>query len=96
MKREYEFAGADYVPERDHDRLATQIGRIFVVMVDEEWRTLDQISRLCNAPHASVSAQLRNLRKPKFGGHTVNRRHLADGLYEYQLEGAEVTFHQIP
>ena len=54
-------------------------------MKDEKWRTLRQIAELINAPEASISAQLRHLRKPRFGGHSVNRNYIDNGLYEYQL-----------
>jgi hypothetical protein len=40
---------------------------------------------LTGAPPASVSAQLRHLRKPRFGGFTVEKRYLRDGLYTYRV-----------
>lgn len=82
------FDGADYSPKHDKERLTGQILRVYDLMADRCWRTLDDIARATGDPHASVSAQLRNLRKKRFGGHTVNRRILGDrcrGLYEYQL-----------
>ena len=85
---EMRFNGADYVPERDNPRLTGQILRIYSLMMDEQWRTLDEISRTTGDPHASVSAQLRHLRKPRFGGYTVERRHRGEparGLYEYRV-----------
>lgn len=80
-----EFAGDDYRPGRDRARLAGQIRRVFDLMRDGQWRTLDAIAGATGDPHASISAQLRHLRKPKFGGHTVERRHVGNGLYEYRL-----------
>lgn len=83
------FSGADYVPERDKRRLSGQIELIFNLVRDEKWRTLREIAQATGAPEASVSAQLRHLRKRCFGGHTVNKRHRgepANGLYEYQLK----------
>lgn len=79
------FNGADYVPERDDERLSGQIHRVWNVMVDGKWRTLKNISSLTGDPEASISAQLRHLRKPRFGQHTVERRYLGNGLYEYRL-----------
>ena len=79
------FNGADYQPERDNERLSGQLQRIFDCMKAGHWRTLPQIARLTGDPEASISAQLRHLRKPRFGGHTVNREYIADGLYRYQL-----------
>lgn len=79
------FNGADYVPSRDNERLCSQMERVFNVMSDGEWHTLWQVSDATGAPESSVSAQLRHLRKPRFGGHMVERRHVAKGLFEYRL-----------
>jgi len=54
-------------------------------MKDGTWRTLAEISETTGDPPASVSAQLRHLRKPRFGGYTVDRRHMGGGLYQYRL-----------
>lgn len=79
------FDGADYVPERDDVRLSGQLLRIIDCMKSGQWRTLASIARITGDPEASISAQLRHLRKPRFGGHTVERRHLGRGLYEYRV-----------
>ena len=82
------FNGSDYVHERDAPRLTGQLQRIFNLMKDGVWRTLSEIESYTNAPAASISAQLRHLRKPRFGSHIVNKRHRGEpknGLYEYQL-----------
>ncbi|HKD60510.1 MAG TPA: hypothetical protein VKB47_08620 [Terracidiphilus sp.] len=83
------FAGADYQPERDAKRLTTQIERVCFVMRDQAWRSIaqlcDELRRLwptTRFPENSVQAQLRNLRKL---GHTVDRRYVVDGLYEYRV-----------
>lgn len=54
-------------------------------MKDGYWRTLGWIADSTGDPEASISAQLRHLRKPRFGGHTVEREHLGNGLYQYRL-----------
>ena len=79
------FNGPDYVPERDWTRLTTQIGRVFTAMKDARWRSLRDISEITSDPEASISAQLRHLRKDRFGAHTVEKRHLGNGLYHYRL-----------
>jgi hypothetical protein len=49
-------------------------------------RTLNELADLTGDPHTSVSAQMRHLRKPRFGSYTVERRRRGDGgLYEYRL-----------
>ncbi len=82
------FDGASYDPAYDNTRLEKQLGRVYESMIDGQWRTLGEISHLTNDPEASISAQLRHLRKTRFGSYVVNRRHRGDrsvGLYEYQL-----------
>lgn len=80
-----DFNGPDYDPNRDKRRLTGQIKRVFDCMSDGNWRTLDQINKETGDPHASISAQLRHLRKPRFGAHTVEREHIKNGLYKYRL-----------
>ena len=82
------FDGADISVQHDQVRLTTQLDRILTVIGDGKWRTLHQIATLSQAPEASVSAQLRNARKPRFGAHVIERRTLGDrsrGLYAYRL-----------
>lgn len=83
------FNGEDYVPGRDDPRLRAQVFRIFVAMISGNWRTLREIAQITGDPEASISAQLRHLRKPRFGSYNLEKRHRgepAQGLYEYQLE----------
>ena len=79
------YDGSDYVPERDDKRLTGQILRIANCMMDGQWRSLADIEAITGDPAASISAQLRHLRKERFGGHTVNKEHLSNGLWHYQL-----------
>lgn len=82
------FDGPDYKPEYDDARLTGQALRIFDLMKDEKWRTLQEIQEVTGDMQASISAQLRHLRKPKFGDHLVDKRARGDrshGLFEYQL-----------
>ena len=80
------FDGDDYKHERDSARLTGQIRRVYDFMLDGAWRTLDEISDATGDPHSSVSAQLRNLRKKRFGGHNIERKYMGGGLYSYRLE----------
>lgn len=92
--RKIRFDGSDYSPKHDDRRLTGQILRVFDCMKDSEWRTLEEIGRATSDPQASISAQLRHLRKDKFGAHTVNKRnrgHREHGLFEYQLIVAQRT-----
>jgi hypothetical protein len=40
----------------------------------ETWLTLDELAKLTHYPPASISAQLRHLRKPQFGGFVVEKQ----------------------
>lgn len=85
-----DFDGAPYQREFDFTRLTGQIKRVYDCMQDGRWRTLAEIADTTGDPAASVSAQLRNLRKPKFGSHIIERRARGDrshGLFEYRLRG---------
>jgi hypothetical protein len=72
-------------PERTN-RLSGQLKDIFELMRDGRKRTLADISAATGHPPASVSAQLRHLRKKRFGAWAVNKRHLGCGLYQYWLD----------
>ena len=83
-----DFNGPTYNRRHDHRRLAGQISRIFALMQDGQWRSLSDIARVTRDPQASISAQLRHLRKAKFGSFVVERRSCGErerGLYEYRL-----------
>lgn len=83
-----EFDGEVYDPEYDDDRLRSQLGKVFACMRDRNWRTLSEIQAYTGQPQASISAQLRHLRKPRFGSYIVEKRHRGDrerGLFEYRL-----------
>jgi hypothetical protein len=79
------FNGHDYNPERDDSRLTGQLLRIWDIVKDRQWRTLNEISLLTGDPEASISAQLRHLRKPRFGGHKVEKKYINNGLYKYRV-----------
>ena len=84
---ELRFDGADYVPNRDNSRLGSQLQRVFSLVADGKWRSLQDMSDLTGDPQASISAQLRHLRKARFGSWNVERRYINNGLYEYRLNG---------
>ena len=83
--RKFTFNGSDYNPTRDDVRLTGQLLRVWNVVSDGNWYTLEQISKLTGDPSPSVSAQLRHLRKKRFGKHTIEKIHIGSGLYKYRL-----------
>jgi len=79
------FDGNTYKPERDYGRLKGQLLRVFNLMQDGRWRTLNQIAEWVEGSPAAVSARLRDFRKAKYGARVVERRHVGNGLYQYRL-----------
>ena len=75
--------------KRDRKRLTGQCKRVYKTMETGRWLTLDDIAAEAKAPQASVSAQIRHLRKPKFGSHIIDKRHNNNGLFEYRLRPRE-------
>lgn len=80
------FDGATYDHARDGVRLTHQLRRVLDAMKDGQWHTLHQLHTTTGDPEASISARLRDLRKPRHGGLTILRRHKANGLHEYRLQ----------
>lgn len=83
-----DFGGETFDPGQDKERLWRQFERVRSYVFDHRWHSLYEISMAVRAPVQSVSARLRDLRKKKFGGYTVDRRRLGDksGQFEYRVE----------
>ncbi len=77
--------GSTYDHQRDGRRLAGQHCRVLAFMRDGEWHTLSEIAAHTKDPEASVSARLRDLRKPRFGSHNIEREYVERGLFRYRL-----------
>ena len=82
------FDGATFSALCDSVRLTGQLNRVKLLMIDGHWRTLAEIREVVGGSENGVSARLRDLRKDKFGGHTVECKRRGDprrGLFEYRL-----------
>lgn len=85
---DFRFNGPEYIAADDRARLTGQICRVRSLMLDHAWRTVSEISAVTGDPEPSVSAQLRHLRKPRFGAYIIERQSRGDrkrGLFEYRL-----------
>jgi hypothetical protein len=78
--------GETYDPDRDHERLAKQRGRVYRCLRVDRWWTLAQLAAAAGGPEQSVSARIRDLRKPRFGSFTIDKRYAGHGLWEYRLD----------
>jgi hypothetical protein len=83
------FGGETYDESQDGDRLRAQFAAVFALMSDGEWRTLNEIRAQTGGvwETQSLSARLRDFRKPKFGAHIVDKERVpgANGLWRYRL-----------
>ncbi len=89
-----EFDGVTYEAKFDSSRLRGEMARVYAIIKDHQWYTLHEIAFGIfhrfdkDDSEPGISARLRDLRKPKFGSHTVNRRRRGEasrGIWEYQL-----------
>ena len=78
----------------DVPRIMRQMDAIrdYMLKVDTGWKTLAEISEKTGYPEASVSAQLRHLRKPEFGSYRVDKRRVTQGTWEYKVYPKETLF----
>lgn len=81
------FLGTTYSEPRDKARLTGQLARVRDCMTDGKWRSLAEIAEITGDPEASVSARLRDLRRPANGFYTVKRRQRSTSQFEYRMTG---------
>lgn len=79
------FSGATFDPALDGERLNTQLHRVYDVLRDHAWHTLPELREKCGGSDAALSARIRDLRKPRFGFHTIESRRVREGLWAYRL-----------
>lgn len=66
----------------------TRTSAVLKAMTDGRWHTLAELRKKTGYPEASISAQLRDFRKPQFGGFTILKRFIGDAYchtFEYLL-----------
>lgn len=76
------------ITEPERKKMSKQLLRVFEIMKDGQWRTLDQIAAFpgMRSPTQSISRYLCFFRAPQYGGHTVNRRKQQNArVFEYQV-----------
>jgi hypothetical protein len=75
-----QISAQPYVHMWDASQIANEAG----------WMTLRELAELTNYGEASISAQLRHLRKPHFGGYVIVKRrrgYVMSGAWEYRIAG---------
>lgn len=82
------FGGDTYEPEIDGKPLRGQLKAVWDAMTDGEWWTLSQLAGRTGGSEAAVSARIRDLRKHRFGRHTVEAERVEGTkgrLWHYRL-----------
>ena len=79
--------GPAYVETVDGTRICNQLRRVKAAVLNGNWWSLTELSEVTGDPESSISAQLRHLRKPRFGGYDVQKRRRVEGggTWEYRL-----------
>jgi hypothetical protein len=85
VDRDKAFGGQTYDAERDYKRLSGQLRKVYAVMRDGQWHSLDGLAQQAGGTVASVSARIRDLRKKQYGARVVERKHIKEGLFLYRL-----------
>jgi hypothetical protein len=79
------FGGESYDPQRDFYRLHGQLRRVYEVMKDGQWHSVNELVASAGGTAASITARVRDLRKQKFGARLVERKHVKAGFFLYRL-----------
>jgi hypothetical protein len=78
------FSGP-HEPE-DVPRFGAQLAAVRDFMASGEWVTLTQIAAAAKCTTQSASARVRDMRKPRWGSHVVERRKIpTTNVYQYRL-----------
>lgn len=80
------FGGKTYDAKLDERRLTGQLHRVYEAMKSGEWFTLSKLQSITGGSEAGISARIRDLRKPAFGGYTIERERVSGGLFRYRLK----------
>jgi hypothetical protein len=88
-KAQLQFEG-HHVEDKDNIRLKNQLDVVRTVLRKWEkgarWLTVDEIHNITEFPHNSISAQIRNLRKERFGKLPIIGRYRSGlRVYEYKI-----------
>ena len=78
----------------DGERLEGQFERVWAIMRDGEYHTIQEVAVTTGDPAQSVARQIRYIRSKARGGHVLEREHRGRGLYAFRVDfnaaGADV------
>jgi len=75
------------IDRSDIPRMTGQLKKVFELMQDGQWHTIRQVAKYAQCCEVSAGTRIRDLRKERFGGHTVKRRRDRNrpGVFRYRL-----------
>lgn len=79
------FGGKTFDPVLDAERLKSQLGRVFLVMRDQDWHTIPELQKKCGGSEAAISARIRDFRKSQYGSYEIITERVKEGLWKYKL-----------
>ena len=85
------FDGPTFEPAEDRERLTAQLAHVRELMSDGAWWSIPQLADALwksgrKATPQGISARIRDLRKARFGGRTVDRKRVnTAGDHKYRL-----------
>lgn len=72
-------------PHFDGEKLTGLGQRVEWLMKDGRWRTMRHLSMVVGGTEEDVKARLLSLKEGRFGGHTILRKHISGGVFEYRM-----------
>lgn len=84
---ERRFDGDTYDAGQDCERLTGQLLKVYEAMAGGGWHSLAELAERCGGSEAGVSARIRDLRKPRFGAHKIERQRQSPftGVWIYRM-----------
>ena len=79
------FQGKTFDKTADGPRLTRQLDKVFHLMHDGCWRTLAAVNMVVPGTETAISARLRDIRKSKYPGWTMESRRLKGGQWIYRV-----------
>lgn len=79
------FDGRTFSPVDDGQRLTRQLDLVKRCLMDGSWWTLTALAAVSGGSEAGVSARIRDLKKPRFGGYVIEKQRVSGGLWRYRI-----------
>ena len=81
------FDGETYDAGQDCERLTGQLLKVYRALQGGGWHSLAELAERCGGSEAGVSARIRDLRKPRFGAHQIERQRQSPftGVWIYRM-----------